>query len=472
MPAERSPRVKESLGARLLLWLAPSVLAVLAASLFASHAVTLRFANEAYDEGLYDSARALAQQIRLDAAGRPVLELPRAAEEIIEFDPFDRIFYRVLSPQGVTVAGRDDLPAPAAMPAKPPSPVRFYDAEVGGEPVRAGAYTLFDSEGVPRAHVLVAETLVKRRTLLRNLLLTELISIIAITLAMAATIWFGIRHGLSPLRELAAALSRRGWDDLSPINDREAPQEVRPLTRAINDMMKRLETSLTAQRRFIAEAAHQLRTPLAGLTAQADRALLARDIDTIKPALEQLQLASSRVTRLVNQILTLARAEPGHDPAREFVVLDLAKLVQQACREWVPQALARRVDLGYEGESGPVMIRGDELLLSEMLNNLIDNALRYGAAPGGRVTVRLAALPRIELAVEDDGPGIPEDERAHIFDRFHRLPGSAPGGCGLGLAIVREIARAHGAEARAEPKGPEGGAVFRVVFADGQSAPA
>lgn len=463
MTADRLITVRDSLRAQLLWWLVPPVLVVVMVSSFISYAIALRFANNAYDEGLFDEAKTLAEQVRFAPDGRPILELPRAAEEMIRSDPVDQIFYRVLSTTGETVAGRGDLPTPDE-PARPDEPVRYYDAWVSGFPVRVCAYSLVDSATSGAATILIAETLTKRRNLSRNLLISDFLApVVALPIVIAIIVWFGIRRGLRPLRRLATALAKRGWNDLSPIGEHGVPQEVHPLTREIDDLMQRLAAALSAQQRFIAGAAHQLRTPLAGLAAQTERALLAPDTETFKPALMQLQLASRRVTRLVNQMLTLARAEPGNEAACEFKPLDLAVLVQRTCRQWVPEALARKIDLGYEGESGPVTISGDEFLLAEMLNNLIDNALRYGARAGGSVTVSLMASPLVELSVEDDGPGIPEAERSRIFERFHRVPGSAPGGCGLGLAIVREIARAHGAEVDGRAKCPQG-AIFRVVF--------
>ncbi|MBI4203831.1 MAG: sensor histidine kinase N-terminal domain-containing protein [Betaproteobacteria bacterium] len=466
MTANRFITARDGLRAQLLWWLVPPVLVVVLVSSFISYTIALRYANDAYDQGLFNAAKDLAEQVRFDPDGKPILELPRAAEEMIRSDPVDQIFYRVFSAAGDTIAGRSDLPAPRT-PASAEQPV-YYDAMVGNAPVRVCAYGVVHGSTSAAATILIAETLIKRNTLSKRLLVSDFLApMAALPMVIAVILWFGIRRGLTPLQRLASRLAKRGWGDLSAIGDHEVPQEVRPLTHAIDDLMQRLAAALSAQQRFISEAAHQLRTPLAGLTAQAERALLAQDIETVKPALAQLQVASRRATRLVNQLLTLARAEPGGDSARDFHPLDLAGLVQRTCMEWVPEALEKDVDLGFVGESAHVMVDGDELLLTEMLNNLIDNALRYGARPGGSITVRLTSAPTIEITVEDDGPGIPEEERARVFERFHRVPGSAPGGCGLGLAIVQEIARAHGGEVSALPKGPNGGAVMRVVL--GQS---
>lgn len=456
-------RASRSLRAQLLWWLVPPVLGVIIISSVVSYTLALKFATEAYDTGLFDAARSLAQQIRFDADGAAELSLPRAAREILESDPYDRIFYRVMRRGDESVAGRADVPLPAE-PLNRAKPVRFYDAVIGGEPVRVGAYAIFQDGEEPAATVLFAETLVKRNRLSRNLLLTMLLPLVTLALAVAVGVGFAVRHALAPLQRLAGALANRGWSNLSSVGDTGVPEEVRPLTAALDGLMHRLSDALTAQQRFISGAAHQLRTPMAGLTSQTERALLAEDIETIKPALAQLLVSARRVTRLVNQLLTLARAEPGSGPDREFVTIDLSALVQQTCMEWVPEALQKNVDLGFAGVSNPVLIEGDELLLAEMLNNLIDNALRYGVRPEGSVTVRLSVLPRVELAVEDDGAGIPEDERARVFERFHRLPGSAPGGCGLGLAIVREIARAHDAEVSVGVPESGRGTVFRVTF--------
>jgi len=447
-----------------LLWrLLPPVLIVILTASFFAYRLSLTLASDAYDAALFDSARSLAQQIRVLGGSTPSLELPRVAEEILLSDPYDHIFYRVTTAGGATVAGDARVPLPDSPPSED-HPVRFYDARVDGEHVRAGAYALFNGSAAPIGTVIFAETLIKRTRLAQRVLATLVVPLVLVTVLVAGLVWYGVRSGLAPLNDLASALAKRGWGDLRAVGGESVPGEVRPLVDSLDNLMRRLDAAQSAQQRFISEAAHQLRTPLAGLSAQIERALRAQDVAALKPALEQLHNSSRRVTRLVNQLLVLARAEPGADPQREFARFDLARVVQETCRERVPEALAADVDLGFAGEAGPVTVVGHERLLGEMLNNLIDNALRYGARAGKAVTVRLAREPRIEITVEDEGPGIPEEERSRIFERFHRLPGSAPGGAGLGLAIVREIAHLHGAEVSVAP-GPGGkGAIFRVTF--------
>ena len=452
-----------------LLWrLLPSVMVVILVASFFAYRLSLDMATDAYDAALFDSARSLAQQIQVGGGARPSLALPRVAEEILLFDPHDRIYYRVAAADGSTVAGDERLPLPPTR-LTGELPVRFYDTHVGAEKVRASAYALFSGGEQPAGTVIFAETLVKRRHLIERILVTLVLPLVVIMVLAAVLVWYGVRTGLAPLNDLASTLARRPSSDLRPVPTDRVPGEVRPAVESFNNLMTRVEAAQSAQQRFLSEAAHQLRTPLAGLSAQLDRALRAQDYEALKPALEQLRGASRRVTRLVNQLLTIARAEPGADPSREFAEFDLAALVQATCREWVPDALAAGVDLGFAGDPGPVWVLGHEPFVGEMLNNLIDNALRYGARAGQSVTVRLTAEPQPEISVEDEGPGVPPEERSRIFERFHRVSGSGvgkkdAGGAGLGLAIVREIARSHGAQAWVEPGADGRGAVFRVRF--------
>lgn len=443
----------------------PAVVVVIMLSSAVSYTLALRFATEAYDTALFDAARSLAQQLTFQPDGKATITLPRIAREILVSDPYDRIFFRVLDADGRTIAGDDDLPTRAGIRPGVEG-IQFYDAEVNGLPVRVGAYAVNDDASNASVTILFAETRTKRDRLSAKLLLTVLLPLVVLTLVIAAVIWIAVERGLRPLNAVASALARRGWSDLRAVGEHlDAPDEVRPLVSEIDGLMERLALALSSQSRFISEAAHQLRTPLAGLAAQIDRALIASDIDSVKPALDQIRSSARRVTRLVNQLLMLAKAEPGADPGRQFTLVDLSDVVQQTCMEWVPESIERGVDLGYSSDTDdPVTIRGDELMLAEMINNLLDNALRYGAQRGGTVTVRLTRMPAIEIVVEDDGPGIPEDERSRIFERFHRLPGSPAGGSGLGLAIVKEIARIHDAQVHVEPRAEGPGASFRVRF--------
>jgi two-component system sensor histidine kinase TctE len=240
-------------------------------------------------------------------------------------------------------------------------------------------------------------------------------------------------------------VARRSASDLDPLQPQHVPEEVSPLIQAINQLMARVRDTLAGQRRFIADASHQLRTPLAVLRTQAELALHQEELGPIKAAVAQLRDRSQATSHLVNQLLSLARAEPASEGVSATALVDLTSVAREACSALVPEALRRQIDLGFDG-SQPAFIRGQAYLLREMIANLVENAMRYGA-PQGTVTVMVTLWDSgsVTLVVEDDGPGIPEHERAQVFERFYRIPGSPGEGAGLGLSIVREIARAHGA---------------------------
>jgi two-component system sensor histidine kinase TctE len=239
---------------------------------------------------------------------------------------------------------------------------------------------------------------------------------------------------------------------------------VRALVGAMNDLLERLSAALSAQQRFITDAAHQLRTPLAGLRTQTELALRQDDPEEVRRTLRQIDTATARTTHLVNQLLSLARAEPDANRLSAPQALDLVQIARETTTEWVPRALARNIDLGFDSGAASAPIGGDAVLLKEMLNNLLDNAIRY-SPPGRQVTVNVTTDGATALlSVEDNGPGIPPDERERVFERFHRLLGSGADGCGLGLAIVREIAFGHGATVRLEPGANAQGTRVTVAF--------
>jgi two-component system sensor histidine kinase TctE len=277
-------------------------------------------------------------------------------------------------------------------------------------------------------------------------------------------VWYGVGRGLAPLSTLRREIESRSHRDLSALPEEQAPQEVQPLIHAMNDLLARLGAAMSAQQRFIADAAHQLRTPIAGLKTQTELALRQVQLDDVQTTLRQLQTATEQSTRLVNQLLSLARAEPGAKPEHASEKLDLVRLAREATTEWVPRALARNIDLGYDGVDSAGWIEGDSFLVREMLGNLLDNAIRY-TQNGGQVTVRVATGGSdVALTVEDNGPGIAEADRERVFERFYRVLGSGADGCGLGLAIVREIAMSHRAEVTLAPGAGGQGTVVRVVF--------
>ncbi|HEY0826423.1 MAG TPA: ATP-binding protein, partial [Ramlibacter sp.] len=297
--------------------------------------------------------------------------------------------------------------------------------------------------------------------MLANVVLPQLLLIVMAT----AVVWFGVSRGLEPLQRLRRAVSDRSHLDLSPIDTHDVPGEVRPLVDEVNELMARLGRTFDFQNRFVADAAHQLKTPVSGLKAQIELALRESDPERVRHSLAQLYISADRLSRLVRQLLSLARNEPGALDTVQLQPLDLNAFALEVGMDWVPHAIKRSIDLGFEGVEHPLMIDADGDRLRELINNLVDNAIRY-SPPGGRVTVRVSATGdgHGRLAISDDGPSIPVAERQRIFERFHRLLGTQEDGSGLGLAIVSEIATLHRARIELEEDVDGVGNTFSVLF--------
>lgn len=420
----------------LILWLIGTVLAYL---------VTRTFSDAAYDRALLGTARAVAAQITV-AQGGVTVDLPPVASKIVRYDNHDRVYFRVKGADDSLIAGDGDMPDPPPALTAGGQPI-FHDGTLRGAKVRITSF-YFKPDGVAAPQqvlVQVAETLVKRTILADEILTGLIVPQLALILLAALSVWLGVGRGLAPLQRVQREIAQRSHRDLSPVVEDQAPQEVRPLVHSINELMQRLERALAAQRRFIADAAHQLRTPLAGLKTQTEYALRQSDPENVRHALSQLGTGAERAIHLANQLLALARAEPGALRAKDMPAVDLNALARGAAAEWVPTAIKQGVDLGFEGRETPVVICGDAFLLTEMMRNLIDNAIRY-TGRGGEVTLRVAGEPQAELTIEDNGPGIHVEERERVFERFYRVLGNGSDGSGLGLAIVSEIVQAHGAE--------------------------
>jgi two-component system sensor histidine kinase TctE len=267
---------------------------------------------------------------------------------------------------------------------------------------------------------------------------------------LSALVYAGVRRGLSPLKKLTDHIERRTVNALTPIGMTQAPSEVHALVSAINDLLTEVQRSVNQEKRFLNDAAHQLRTPLAGLISQAQMAHIEASEPALKARLGKVLTGAERSAHLVHQLLTLARSES----LTQSAPLDLAVLARDVAREWTPKALAAGMDLGYEGDDHCPMV-GDALQLREAMNNLIDNALRY-TPRGSEITLKVQGGPGgATLSVEDNGTGLSDSDRAQVFQRFWRASQQA-GGCGLGLSIVQEIARRHGGQAQALARQPQG----------------
>ena len=444
--------IQRSLFGEILDWMLVPLLLLWPMSIAITYLVTKSIANHPFDRALEDNVTVLAQQVKM-VDGRVAGMLPGSARDILRADDIDNVYYQVSGPRGELIDGDRDLPAPPTVEDKPPSGnVQFRNEVMRGGEVRI-AYVYVDLPDMPPSHernlalVQVGETLEKRALLANEIIKGVILPQFIILPIALALVWFALSRGLSPLAELQRRIRERRPDDLSPIESGQVPEEISPLVRSLNDMLERLSLNIRTQKRFIADAAHQMKTPLAGMRMQSELALRETRQEEIRRSLEQLSKSSESATRLVNQLLALARAENQSPEAQRFTPIELSALARDIVHDWVQTSFTHRIDLGFEQPGYPVMVRGNPVMLRELLSNLIDNALRY-TPQGGSVTVRVRGEQADGLAlleVEDTGPGIPSAERAHVFERFYRILGSNVEGSGLGLAIVREIAQQHDA---------------------------
>jgi two-component system sensor histidine kinase TctE len=478
-PANPEPdeNIQHSLFGEILDWMLAPLLLLWPMSIAITYLVAKSIANQPFDHALEDSVTVLAQQVR-EVDGKAVSLLPGSARDIVRADDIDNVYFQISGPGAEFVDGDRDLPMPlddGSGAGSGSASVRFRDDAMRGAQVRvAYSYVNLRPMAAPGAEpraalVQVAETLDKRAQLANEIIKGVILPQFIILPIVLALVWFALARGLSPLAQLQERIRARRPDDLSPIDPRQVPEEISPLVGSLNDMLARLSQTIDMQKRFIADAAHQMKTPLAGMRMQSELALRQLDPDEIHRSLEQLAKSSESATRLVNQLLALARAENQPPAGAAFEAIELGALARAVVPEWVQASFAHHIDLGFEQPEHAVDIAGNPLMLRELLSNLIDNALRYTPA-GGSVTVRVRRQgEQAMLEVEDTGPGIAPAERGRVFERFYRTLGSGAAGSGLGLAIVREIAQQHGAEVDVynNPRSTlrkSPGCLFRVTF--------
>ena len=457
---------ERSLFGEILDWMLAPLLFVWPLSIAFTHYFANNVANYPYDQALREHVAAITRQIKL-VGGKPVLNLPASARALLRADETDSVYFHVVTQDGRLLAGDKELPMPTVLKDENPLAGEIYlrDTEFNGQDLRI-AYTYLAEAQMPRERwviVEVAETTDKRTQLANKIVPSVILPQFIIIPLAVMLVWFGLSRGLRPLTRLRQTIETRDPGDLSPIATRRVPEELEPLVEAFNEMLERMKKNVEAQQRFVADAAHQMRTPLTGLKTQAQFAIRETDPDALRHALRQIATGVDRAGRLVNQLLTLARTEGGEVAQQKHEVLDLSQLMRETVEDWVMIAIDKGIDLGYEAEKG-AMITGNAFLLRELAKNLIDNALRYTPS-GGHVTCRVLTTPQnVIFEVEDDGVGISEEQAELVFERFYRVDDAASEGSGLGLAIVQEIAVQHDTRATLRPNRPGPGALARVVF--------
>ncbi len=458
----------------------PSLLLIVTAGGVA-YGVASSVVHSAHDHNLLQLAQIAAHSLQHVDDQLIVPPIPHpAAPDIESPDMQTKLFFRIDNAAGRAMAGNLGLARPEQPPATDPysalhhhspppaNPLRplareFFNTTYNGLPVRA--VRLYHTLGERSYFVTVAETLEKRRDAMGHLMAGFFCAALLAAAAAGIAVRFGIPSGLAPLRTLADTLAARSGSDLSLIDLNQVPLEVRDVVAALNNLFERLNHASLAQRHFLQDAAHQLRTPLASLQVELEMLQQAHTNEESAhsaASIARVRESVRRLNRLTHQLLSMARAESGQHVLMHASSLDLATLIDDQLDDWLNRADAKHLDLGIERESAPVF--GDPLLLRELIANLIDNALKY-TPDGGEITLRCVTHDdRIELSVCDSGPGIPKDARESVFERFFRLPDAPASGSGLGLPIAREIAHAHQGSIHISDNPDGRGACFTVCL--------
>ncbi|MGB7542123.1 MAG: sensor histidine kinase N-terminal domain-containing protein [Burkholderiales bacterium] len=459
--AKADPKRNPSLFGEILNWMLIPLVLLWIISMGIEYLLSLSIADARYDGELSIAVKRLLRQTT-GSHGRIVVNLPAAVEAEIRDDDESGLLYQVRGPHNAIVFGSKLLSVPQFTADTELDTAYFRDEVVAGRDMRV-AYMFARLRGrEDNVVVQVGESRAKRVMLASAMTGGQLSIQFLLVPAAMVLVWFGLAKGIEPLNELTTRVRGRKPQDLSPLDPLDAPEEVRAFIYSINHLMDRLDQSLKGQRRFVADAAHQLRTPIAGLKTQAELALRQRDRAGLELTVRQIAAGADRASRLINQMLALARADADVPPQTE--PLDLIAVARETTREWVARAMEKGLDLGFDAPHESCEIEGNNLLLRELLNNVVDNAIRY-TNEGGTITVRvLAGAEQALLEVEDNGIGIGTSDRAMVFERFYRVLGTGTEGTGLGLAIVRAIADLHRARVTLESNPNETGTLVRIAF--------
>lgn len=479
-----------SLHRQLVAWVLLPQLVLWLAGGFATYRLAVGYVNQAADATLSQAARTVAGQVR-PAGDRLVIDFPVAAQKVLEADPTDRYFYTVSMPPGQFILGNNyHIPAPPAQVQPRVNEPYFYDGEIhpdaedaspGRGPATkvriAALYLTYGSAGPGQAHMLVqvARSMANREDIWKMILSDTLLPLSGLILLMTMIVWVGTGAGLAPLLRLRREVEGRSPADLTPLQVDAAPQELRSLVRALNDLLASVSQSVDAQKRFIADAAHQLRTPLAGLKSQTELALGSTDDPALAARLRMVHQSATRGAHLINRLLMLARTEPEAAMVQDKAPLELVALVHATVAAMVPRALRAGIDLGLGEADGVVVagalwVDGNAMLLGEALSNVLENAIEY-AGRGSEITVSIdRAHEHARISVGDTGPGIAAADRTRVFDRFVRATDQGLG-CGLGLSIVKEIILRHGGSITLGDNLPQGLEVVMLLPLRPQGAP-
>ncbi|MFT4052908.1 MAG: sensor histidine kinase [Novosphingobium sp.] len=425
---------------RLLAWLLPTTLALAAIWLWAAYAIVVHFVNVAYDRSLEDSVETIARQV-VRSNGAFSVDLPPAARQMLEFDRVDQILYLMVDGTGTRHAGNADVPAPATVKTNSHGNI-FYDVRIEGRDFRI-VQTRVSGDGGRFMLVRVAETRQKRNMLSREVMAYMVAPQSLFMMGIIALIWIGVGRGIAPLARVREAIARLDPNDLRQIDDHALPMELHQQVGVMNGLIGRLSELLSAQRRFIADASHQLRTPLTNMRTQLELALRTQNYAEMRTMLEKVDAASNRLVRLTAQLLTLSRIEAGADGFANFTRFSIDTAMADAISWCIPSALKKGIEIRFDASGDDMHFLGDQHAIEQMVANLVDNAVNYTQA-SGKVLISLRRhAGAIQIVVRDNGPGLSEADRDRVLNRFDRGTRPSGSGSGLGLSIAQEAVRLH-----------------------------
>ncbi|SAK80578.1 periplasmic sensor signal transduction histidine kinase [Caballeronia pedi] len=452
-----------SLRVRLLWWLLVPLAFYVFVTGKAAYDNARHTADLVQENTLLASARMIAGEVEW-SDGRLLVDVPPAALEVFASPQGDQVFYNVSVDDGRLLAGAPDFPlGPTAAIHDTPM---YYDADLHGKPIRAVGFVrqMYDNGAIRRVLVSVGKTQASRDAMIRELWRPQLVRQIEMVLLAVALACIGLTFELRPLLKVKKEVMDRDPMQLEPLRVERLHTELRPIVEAINQCIARLGLQVAAQRRFIADAAHQLRTPLTLLETQLQFARQHREMaPSLQEALAAMQRSNRSMVGLTNKLLLLAQAEAADYTQLAKHEVDLAAIAQNVVEDLAMFAQKREIDLGAELVEAAWMI-GHEGLLSALVHNVAENAIRYTQA-GGHVTVAVKRdAQRVTLTVTDDGPGIPAEARSRVFEPFYRAAADVEG-TGLGLAIAKEIVQAHRGEIRlGQREHPGRGVIVTATF--------
>lgn len=441
-----------SLRTRILILLMPLMLLLIVVDSTILHRFALNTLEKELDADLHGSVTDISEYLDIYGLGAKNIEILENASRILLNDATDKVLYCISDGNNTLLGGNIDLCEQSKSKIinsnLAPHTLHLFFTKVNKEKYRVvhSTFNLKNNFNTPKKiNILVGVTLKRRDQLADKILMGLVVPQLLLVLVSFIVIPMSVKKGLAPLNELQDQVSKRSEKNLAPIDLPNIPEEVFLLTKSVNHLMQQLQNLIAVQNRFIADAAHQLRTPLAGALAQLELAELGGNADLLKSTLPIVHLSLDRLLHTVNQLLVLAKSQPEAIAMIKMSPIDLKSIAKAVISDMTLTAIQKEIDLGFQSSETPAFVTGNAERLTALLYNLVDNAIRYTQA-GGEVTVSVMETDdKVVLSVADNGPGISNEERGKAFDRFHRVIDSGQEGSGLGLAIVKEIADLHGA---------------------------